>query len=391
MLAKGAKRLRRRKQQQKALEVRHFVRCLSEDIRFVGMKPQMVKRDGKMHLNYVARNISASDHAKIARMIRSRQISKQQAFIRAFEKSFSGLPFVAGKKIQLKRIKPTVHICRTPSDLAIHRYCRLIQTVPSGPRVGRRIAALVYDVGQHRPILIGAITLASPLYSVRARDEFFAWGKSKRIKDAGLRRVMDVSLCMALPPYNLILSGKLVAMLAASETRSKEFTRRYHDRLLALTTTCATGLHCPIFNRIMIRRGGLYRRIGETTGYTGMIFSNDTVTAARRLIQARRLAKDCSMWNTTRILKTAMTYCGIKTGPLFGIGNRKGVYIALLDNHSLQRLRTGRSLQLRDIITDANAIDFWKANILSRRLRKPHVLNKIKSYKFRRLRIPRTN
>jgi hypothetical protein len=371
--------------------VLHFVECLAEDIRFVGMKPRMAKRDGKMQLDYVARNISPSDHVKIARMIRSRQISKQRAFIRAFERSSGGVPFVAGKELQLKRIKPKLHICRTPADLAIHRYCRLTQTVPSGPRVGRRIAALVYDVGQRRPVLMGAITLASPLYSVRARDEFFAWGRSKRIKAVGLRRVMDVSLCMALPPYNFILTGKLIAMLAASETLSNEFRRRYHDRLLALTTTCATGLHCPIFNRIMIRRGGLYRRIGETTGYTGMIFSDDTVSAARRLIQARRLAEECSMWNTTRILKTAMTYCGIKPGPLFGIGNRKGVYIALLDKRSLDRLRTGRSLQRRDMITDANAIDFWKANILPRRLRDPQVVGKIHSYKFRRLRIPRTN
>jgi len=347
------------------------------------MKPRINSRGRTVQLAYVARTISTADQKRIAKMIRSRQLSQQREFIRRVETSLGDLPFINGRQLKIERIQPDVHICKTPYDFAIHRYCRLMQTVPSGPRVGRRIAVLIYDLGQQSPALMGALMLASPLYSVRARDEFLGWNRSMRIKNFGLKRTMDASLCMALPPYNQLLVGKLVAMLAVSESLSKEFERRYRSKLLAVATTCATGLHCPIFNRIMIRSGGLYRRIGETTGYTGMIFSEKTVTAARGLIKNHRLAKNCSMWNTTRILKTALTYCGLRAAPLFQVGNRKGVYIALLDTRSRERLMIGKALDDRDMINDVSAIEFWRNKILPRRLKDPETMRKINRYVFR--------
>jgi hypothetical protein len=372
-----------------SIDVVRFIHSLAKDLRMVGMKPRITRRGRTIQLSYVARTISTGDQKRIAKMIRSRQLSHQHDFIRRVENSLGELPFITGRNLQIKRIKPEVHICRTPYDFAIHRYCRLTQTVPSGPRTGRRIAALVYDAGQRSPAVMGALMLASPLYSVRARDEFLGWTKSLQVKNLGLKRAMDLSLCMALPPYNCLRAGKLVATLAVSDTLSKEFALRYRNKLLAITTTCATGLHCPIFNRIMIRPGGLYRRIGETTGYSAMIFSDKTVAAARNLIKMRCLAQNYSMWNTTRILKTALTYCGVSAAPLFQTGNRKGVYIALSDTRSRQRLITGHSLPDCDMITDGSAIDFWKRNILARRVKDPETGRKINLFTFRRLKIPR--
>jgi hypothetical protein len=195
---------------------------------------------------------------------------------------------------------------------------------------------------------------------------------------------MDLALCMALPPYNYLLAGKLMAMLAMSKTLFFEFLHRYRNPLLAVTTTCANGLHCPIFNRIMIRSGGLYRRIGETTGYTTMIFSQPTARAARALIKARRLAgsADISAWNTIRLLKTALRHCRINPEPLLQVGNHKGVYVALLDSRCRDRLQRGRSLKIEEMITDEEATTFWKREILPRRLVHPEARQKLQNHRF---------
>ena len=50
--------------------------------------------------------------------------------------------------------------------------CKLTQSVPSSPRVGRRIRVLVTDAGQRHESLIGAIELASPIYTLASRDRF---------------------------------------------------------------------------------------------------------------------------------------------------------------------------------------------------------------------------
>src|SRR5882724_1678998 len=278
----------------------NFIEAFADDLRFVGLRPRISVRKDALKLVGPTHEFNPSEYAKIGDKIRSRRLWDQREAIRAFETSSLRLLFVDGNEIDPQHIRPKVEVCRTDAEFATHRYCRLQQSVPSGPRVGRRIAALIYDVGQNRRALMGAIMLASPLYSVRARDAFLGWANRKLVKDAGLKRTMDLSLCMALPPYNELLAGKLMATLAVSSTMSKEFSTRYDDHLLAVTTTSATGLHCPIFNRIMIRPGGLYRRIGETTGYTTMILGDLTLHAARELIKVHRLARnqDITLWNT---------------------------------------------------------------------------------------------
>jgi hypothetical protein len=126
---------------------------------------------------------------------------------------------------------------------------------------------------------MGAIGLASPTYALAARDRVLNWSgtQARPTKERGMRRLMDLATCVSLPPYSLLLCGKLLAALALSDEVAKEFERKYSEPLLALTTTCATGLHCPIFHRIMLRPGGLYQRIGETAGWTLSWVSSGTL------------------------------------------------------------------------------------------------------------------
>jgi hypothetical protein len=361
-----------------------FLGALAGDLRFVGMRPRQFRHNSSVKLTFEPRKFATAEYTLIGNRIRQRQLWEHRNAVYTFENSPLKALFINGDEIDLDRIHPKVELCQSDVDFTIHQYCRLRQSVPSGSRVGRRIAALVYDIGQNRRVLMGAIMLASPLYSVRARDAYLEWNSKKAIKDAGLRRMMDLSLCMALPPYNELLVGKLVATLAVSKTMAREFSRRYDDNLLAVTTTSATGLHCPIFNRIMIAPGGLYRRIGETTGYTTILFSEATLRSAREVIRAHNLGhgKEVTTWNTIRILKTALRHCGIDPEPLLQAGNHKGVYIAMLDTRSRDRLRAGHPVLRSRLIATEDAIAFWRSHLLPRRVRNSEIIKSIRKYRF---------
>jgi hypothetical protein len=153
--------------------------ALATDLRFIGMPVKTFARDRKLRLTCTVHELGPQEYAKIVGWLRLRQLWHQRAFVRAFEKSSLRQLFIDGSELEMDRIEPKIEVCRTTADFAIHRYCRLSQSVPSGPRVGRRIAALIYDVGQCRRVLMGAVMLASPLYSVHARDEYFSWANRK--------------------------------------------------------------------------------------------------------------------------------------------------------------------------------------------------------------------
>lgn len=248
--------------------------------------------------------------------------------------------------------------------------------------------ALIFDDGQETETLIGAIGMASSLYSLRCRDEYFDWlGKLPETvarKNAGLRQIMDLAVCVAIPPYNSLLGGKLLAALALTEVFQAEHVKKYKEPLRAVVTTSATGLHCPIFNRIMLRPGGLYRRIGRTSGYTTTIYSRETLRLANLLLGRvqQRPKFLASASNPLRPLRYALRQCNLDPEALLRLGVQKGVYIATVRPNDLHRLRTSRSRGRhadRPFVSAADAFMYWGSTLLPRRLQRPDVLQNLKT------------
>jgi len=118
--------------------------------------------------------------------------------------------------------------------------------------------------------------------------------------------VADITVCGAIQPYNAILGGKLVAMLAASPEVVAEYRRRYASAeseiasgmaghtivrtptLVVLGTTSLYGSGSSQYNRIKIpcdRLGGSaeqairYEELGQSEAYGTSQFSEETVDA----------------------------------------------------------------------------------------------------------------
>jgi hypothetical protein len=363
-------------------EKRQFLLSLAKDLRALGFSANIKSQNETIRFkaNLSGHNLAGIDN--YMRIARNAQLRSEIPFIKRMESSGISNLFINGSDINLDRISPRIQLCHGTKDFEIYRYGRFLQSVPNANRIGRRIAALVYDDGQQTPSLMGVIGLASSMYTLGCRDRYLNWigQKGKKLKDTGLRHLMDLAVCTAFPPYSYLLGGKLMALLAMTDTFRMEYRRKYSEPLLGLITTCASGIHCPIFNRIMIRKGGLYRHIGETSGYTTSFFSTQTMRTARQLTKDMNIGADQLSSKPLRVIKQAIRKCDLPYISLVRIGNPKAVYFAFLSEQALKSLQSGGTLA-KDRLSAKDAIHYWTTCIMTKKLYNEETRERIYSFK----------
>lgn len=174
-----------------------------------------------------------------------------------------------------------VEVQPNTEDELLFRYISLHWSIPVSSGYGRRIRFLVVD--QQNDKLIGAFGLGDPVFNLGARDDWVDWNKAAR--EDRLQNVMEAFLIGAVPPYNYLLCGKLVAMLLASNEVRRAFRRKYEGsstlirnrrsegKLVLITTISALG-RSSIYNRLSYDGRKLYQSVGFTRGYGEFHFSD---------------------------------------------------------------------------------------------------------------------
>lgn len=119
--------------------------------------------------------------------------------------------------------------------------------------------------------------------------------------------MMDIIVCGSIPPYNELLGGKLVSILACSPQVIADYTSRYatqvseiasrmkgkkvvrDSHLVYLGTTSLYAVGSSQYNRIKVpmSSGRLleYRKMGITEGYGTVYFSNETSALFSRILE----------------------------------------------------------------------------------------------------------
>jgi len=183
--------------------------------------------------------------------------------------------FASGSEIDPQRISPGLE--RIESDTwqgNLFRLASLTWSVPVSNGFGRRLRYLVWD--KHNEKLIGLIAIGDPVFNLSVRDSLIDW----TAKDRGKRlvNVMDAYVLGALPPYNMLLGGKLVACLLRTRDLYDDFTKAYGGtkgiiskqdkkaRLLAITTSSSMG-RSSIYNRLKLGNIEYFKSIGYTGGW----------------------------------------------------------------------------------------------------------------------------
>jgi hypothetical protein len=305
------------------------------------MRAGLQRRGQFLYFSAKFKNPSPAKIRDLMKVQKARRLDNEADFLKRAIATHLPRYFSTTNSVAIDRIKPQIVFCRTRTDLDLFRLCRLLQSVPAARLLYRQIAALIIDVGQPHSPVMGAIGLASPIYSLNCRDAFFSWSESShRKKQSGLTNCMQLNVCVAVPPYNMIRGAKLMAALAATKTVADEYKRKYRVPLLAITTTSAMGVHSPIFHRFMIRPGGIYRKIGVTSGYSSLMFSRDTLSAAKALVRQNDGMCPGTTDRQIRTLKRALNLCRLPRERLMRLAFPKGVYAAVADEQSLAVLRS---------------------------------------------------
>jgi Druantia protein DruA len=182
----------------------------------------------------------------------------------------------------------------------LFRLATLLWSVPVSQGYGRRMRFLIRD--HSNASLIGIFALGDPVFNLRARDQWIGWATADRRER--LVNVMDAFVVGAVPPYSLLLGGKLVFSLIASAEVGAAFTARYGSstgiisgkkkapRLVLVTVTSALG-RSALYNRLRLadpvdstRRLVDLVPIGWTRGYGHFQVSDGLFARMRAMLAA---------------------------------------------------------------------------------------------------------
>ena len=183
--------------------------------------------------------------------------------------------FAEGREVDPHRVTPRLHEVRSGTREAdLFRLSCLLWSVPVSRGFGRRIRFVVKD--EYNGKLIGLIALGDPVFNLRVRDRWIGW--SSKDRQERLCNVMDAYVLGAVPPYNRLIGGKLVAALIASQEVRNAFRRKYgsttgiidgrvkNAKLVLATTTSALG-RSSIYNRLKIGDHLMFQPLGYTAGW----------------------------------------------------------------------------------------------------------------------------
>ena len=294
--------------------------------------------------------------------------------------------FASGKDVDPGFIRPKlqrVYAGTWQADL--FRLAALTWSVPVSNGFGRRHRYIVWD--SHNDKLMGLIAIGDPVFNLSVRDSLIGWNADDRRER--LVNIMDAYVLGALPPYNTLLGGKMVACLVRSREVYNEFTRTYGNttgiisgrakkaRLLAVTTSSSMG-RSSVYNRLKL--GGLhyFEPIGYTAGWGHFHISDDLFLELRDYLRSigHRYADQHRFgqgpnWRL-RTTRAALKALGFRD-ELLRHGIQRQVFICNLASNAAAILRKGRGRpDLSALLTVEQVADLalerW---ILPRALRRP--------------------
>lgn len=228
--------------------------------------------------------------------------------------------------------------------------------------------------------------------------------------------MMDITVCGAVAPYNLLLGGKLVCMLLCSPEVTNYYAKRYYDQvsviasamkgspvrrkpnLVLLCTTSLYGVGSSQYNRVRIPADAVggqskdkiaYKELGHSEGFGTYHFSRETLKLGSTLISRR---KDGRLVNSIfgegvnplmRKVREALEFVGLKSDDLLLHGNRRvtyGVVLARNFGEVLLGLETRPAYLIPQTMARHRTgmiVDYWRKRWLSSRLTKPGILDEI--------------
>jgi hypothetical protein len=245
---------------------------------------------------------------------------------------------IDGKNLDISKIEPEIIEIESGSkEEDFFRWWNIVWwSLPYEHAYGRQMRFIVWDKYHNAPI--GLIGLQSPILSWSARDKYLGIKIKKR--DFWVNQSLSAQRIGALPPYNDIRGGKLVAMLMTSKDIQERFEKKYKKQktlllgrklpsnLLFITTTGAYG-KSSVYNRLKFKDEIVSKFIGYTQGSGTFHIPNALYEDLIVYLKKRGFDTERGYGNgpsrKLRLIDQALQLLGLENGIIHGI--KRAVYI----------------------------------------------------------------
>jgi len=222
-------------------------------------------------------HVSVAGSSKLTfKRVQQRARLEQISFHKKFLEKFSSLTksyFRDGKDIIPEEIELELRAVKSDSfEEILFRWWNFIWwSIPYQRSYGRQMRFLLWDTTHDSPF--GLICLQSPVLKMSVRDNLL--GIPKNELDLWINRSLAAQRVGALPPYNELLGGKMVALSLTSNEIRAAYREKYKNYisiikgrklkpdLLFITTTSAFG-KSSLYNRLKYNG----ERVADCQGYT---------------------------------------------------------------------------------------------------------------------------
>jgi len=294
--------------------------------------------------------------------------SRQRAWITWAWQTYSRW-FANGTDVIPERITPVLCDARYPPFRDLFRLVRLSWSVPFSRGCGRRMRFVVIDAAIEK--VIGILGFQSPPLSFPARDRRWTYPPGK--KPLLVNQTLDIHTLGAIPPYDRLLGGKLLAYLAVSNEVRAQYRQRYHQQrtivanrvlppdVVAYTTVGAFG-KSSMYERLTYRNVPLVISLGATEGY-GVFHLTPWYRSLRMLLREQGIDDQTGLQHGPRrkwqLITMALHSLGLPSS-LLRHGIRRHAYLFPLI-HNLDEYMDGRDET--PIVRDYPLVDlvaWWK-------------------------------
>lgn len=229
--------------------------------------------------------------------------------------------------------------------------------------------------------------------------------------------MMEIIVCGAIPPYNELLGGKLVSILACSPVVVRDYTEKYTNqvseiasrmkgkqvirdsRLAFLGTTSLYSLGSSQYNRIKVPINDAftlqYKKMGVTEGYGTVYFSKETTDTLMRILElqdgGRRINHVFGEGTSPRfrLISRGLSTLGIKADAFLKHYSPRIVYSMELASNTNEFL-LGYTNELNypfDITNDNDVnektqamIEYWYERWMSKRLQTVDIIQRLQDF-----------
>jgi Domain of unknown function (DUF4338) len=260
--------------------------------------------------------------------------------------------FASGIDVDVREIRPRLEqVPRDTWQADLFRFAGFYWRIPISMGYGRRLRFLVWDDNNGK--LIGLLALGDGVFNLRVRDKLIGWDHERRAE--ALVNLMDAYVLGAVPPYNTLLGGKLIASLARTSDVVQAFDTKYRNavgiisnkqkkaRLAAITTSSALG-RSSIYNRLKLGDRLIFEPIGYTLGWGHFHISDVIFEELRDYLThvGDRYANACKFgqgpnWRI-RVIRRTLDLLGMNSG-LIRHGFAREVFFCPVASNAIPFLR----------------------------------------------------